>query len=553
MIKNMNKYIGLSIVALSMLFVSCNDWLDKLPDDRATVNTEEKVAYLLVNAYATHSVDFMMEQSSDNVVDNGSVYPYSIDQTFMYSWTPIEAQGNDDPYSVWTSHYLSVAVANECLAAIDKMGNPASLNGEKAEALLCRAYSVFRLSNAFCMAYDPEKADHYLGLPYPTESGVEITDRGTLAELYAKINHDIEEALPLLDDAHLTVPKYHFNTKAAYAFAARFNLYYHNYERAIRYATMVLGDKPASQLRNLESYMTLAGSEDICNAYLRTSEPANLMMQTAYSTLGRAPFSYSRYASNYDIVAYELIWPKMPWGNGSTDNTLYYSHMLYGTNQGVAFPKLYEQFEIKDKVLQTGYPHIVDAVFTTDETLLVRAEAYALRNKAELNDVENALADINLWIGSHCEEKRGGARRPVMTEALVDTTMNNIDYMDTIPATGRSRTIKKHLHPQGFTIDEEGSTQECLLQFILHLRRMETWQQGLRFQDIKRYGIPFSHTVDGAPALIFLSGDPRGAIQLPSEVIAAGLAPNDYTVPETALPAPDDESNAAKTRRYTGN
>lgn len=42
----MKKYIGISIIALSMGLASCNDYLDKLPDDRAEIDTEKKVAQL---------------------------------------------------------------------------------------------------------------------------------------------------------------------------------------------------------------------------------------------------------------------------------------------------------------------------------------------------------------------------------------------------------------------------------------------------------------------------------------------------------------------------
>lgn len=38
----MKKYIGLSIIALSMGLASCNDYLDKLPDDRAEIDTEKE-------------------------------------------------------------------------------------------------------------------------------------------------------------------------------------------------------------------------------------------------------------------------------------------------------------------------------------------------------------------------------------------------------------------------------------------------------------------------------------------------------------------------------
>ena len=44
--------------------------------------------------------------------------------------------------------------------------------------------------------------------------------RGTLAEVYSKIDADLIEGLPLITDEFYSVPKYHFNQKAAYAFAA---------------------------------------------------------------------------------------------------------------------------------------------------------------------------------------------------------------------------------------------------------------------------------------------------------------------------------------------
>ena len=62
-----------------------------------------------------------------------------------------------------------------------------------------------------------------------------------------------------------------------------------------------------------------------------------------------------------------------------------------------------------------------------------------------------------------------------------------------------------------------------LIHAILQLRRIETYMQGLRFQDIKRYGLEICHMVDGEPTLQFKAGDQRGAIQLPQDVTTKGL------------------------------
>jgi len=86
--------------------------------------------------------------------------------------------------------------------------------------------------------------------------------------------------------------------------------------------------------------------------------------------------------------------------------------------------------------------------------------------------------------------------------------------------------MRKHLHPQGFSIAAEGSSQESILQLILHMKRLETVFHGIRFDDIKRYGIEYIHPISGESPLYFIRGDLRGAVQIPNTVIAAGLPGN---------------------------
>ena len=535
----MKKYIGLSIIALSLGLTSCNDYLDTMPDDRAEVDTEAKVSQFLVSAYPGRSAAFIMEQASDNIQDNGREYSSQDYQDAMYRWEPVTTTSWESPQWIWNSHYTAIATANQALQAIADLGSPASLNAQKAEALLCRAFAMFRLSNVFCMAYDPTKADAYLGLPYPTQPGVSVEERGTLEELYQKINADIEEALPMVNDAHLKSPKYHFNSKAAYAFAARFNLYYHKYDKAIQYATTAIGSNPSAVLRNYDQYTTLQGTTDINNVYVAASEPANFLLVTANSLAGRAMSSsgWRRYACHYDIWQRELVWASgMPWGSGSTNNVLYLAKMLYGgANQSVYMPVMMEFFAITDKVANTGTPYIVDVAFSADESLLVRAEAYTL-----LKQYDNALKDMNYWVGNHCRATFGTAKRPTLTEELVNSTFNKIAYTPDTVFTATQRTPKKMLHPQGFTV--ESGTQENFIQMVLHMRRIETWQRGLRFQDLKRYGIVFSHNIDGSDPIIFKAGDPRGALQLPQDAIKAGIEPNEYgDVTTTAMSNSDKD------------
>ncbi len=524
--KRILKYILILSAGLATL-ASCNDYLDRLPDDRAELNSLEKVTSFLTSAYSTHSTNFIMEYSSDNVMDNGSQYTSQPDQDDLYRWQDVDVvSGNDTPKAVWDGYYYAIAVANEALAALEDLPAGPQNDGLKAEALLCRAYGMFVLANTFCMAWNPEKADEYLGLPYPKVAGQSVNERGTLRELYENINADIEAALPIVSDAHLKVPAYHFNVKAAHAFAARFNLFYHNYDKAITYADYVLGANPASIMRNVSEYTAFANSDDINNAYTRSK--ANLMMVTSYSVFGRAMVqgasAWMRYAHNQEMMNNETFRVKAPWcpqGN-YTSCTLYEGQLLYGNATFILYPKMFEFFEVTDKVAQAGYPHIVDAVFTVDETLLVRAEAYARKG----DKVAESLADVNTYLQVHCADVAddGVSTRPVFTEETLNEWMNSLLDVPAEITTAKQRGIKKPFHPQGFTLTE--GTQTNLLHLILHLRRIETIYQGQRFIDIKRYGIEFSHNLEDEETIVFTAGDLRGAIQLPVDVTEAGLQTN---------------------------
>ena len=143
---------------------------------------------------------------------------------------------------------------------------------------------------------------------------------------------------------------------------------------------------------------------------------------------------------------------------------------------------------------------------------------------------------MQYWLSTTCNTT--SRYYPILTITDEDSPynivkfMNSLEYSLVIPESNRDRTTRKRLHPQGFTIDEDGSTQECIINLLLHMRRIENLHTGLRFNDIKRYGISYAHPNPDNPspkegdAEVFMPGDLRGAMQLPSDVIAAGLEAN---------------------------
>lgn len=527
------KKLNILFIAVGTVFTlaSCSDFLDTMPDNRAEVDTEAKITSLLVSAYPNKYPGVMMEFASDNVMDNGKQYTVrNIIQSEVYLWQDITYSGNDDPKYIWQTHYSSIASANQALQAIEELGDPASLAPQKAEALLCRAYCHFVLSSVFCKGYNPETADKDMGLPYSmkpeTQVVVEYT-RGTMAELYKNIYNDIEAALPYISDDIYSIPKYHFNQRAAYAFAARFNLFYvqpdkSNYNKVVEYASRALGSNPEALLRNYVAYQPL-GRTDIGNAYVQASEAANFLIIPAYSILGRLTQGDGpRYNASREILTRETYWSSGTWGSsGSGDGNFFYpAKKLYGSGgDGGVFPKSEEFWE------DAGFAHVVTVPFTADETLLCRAEAYTFLEK-----YDEATADLNRWQKSHCAPTRVVSGQTYNLQPLTREKINSffgpMEYT-AVPLVldgGRDRTLKKKLNPLGFTV--EAGEQENFVHCVLYFRRLETMLEGQRWNDIKRYGIEFSHNRDGLSPDVLKLDDPRRVFQIPTEVIDAGLEPN---------------------------
>lgn len=528
MMKNIKTYSAALLMAWA--FASCSDFLDTVPDNRAEINTESQVASLLVSAYPQTYPLLIFEKASDNTTDNGSMYGFEYQmEEDAYLWNDIKSDvDSDSPTGLWEKCYAAAAAANQALKSIEKMGNPTSLNPQKGEALLCRAYAHFLLANIFCEAYDPATAVAKLGIPYVTEPETTVTvsyERGTLAETYQKIEADLLEGLPLIEDNVYSVPKYHFNKKAAYAFAARFYLFYvqpdkSNYEKVLEYGAQVLGNNPASNLRYLQNDLgTITEIEERADAYISASSKANLLITPIYSSWPYiyGPYDMSRrYGMSQALTQSETLWASGPWGNSSA--IMFYSG-LYGFTQKLCFFKYRMYFEYTDKVNDIGYRHAVIVPFSTNETLLCCIEANILKQQP---DYAKAVEYMNYWVNAQVNDGASGLPK-TLTESSVNSFYADLDYAPQ-PLTDVSKsTVKKHLNPPFAFVNTK---QENFIHCVLQMRRMELIHDGSRWMDIKRYGIEISHVRDGMDPVVLSKDDPRRAFQLPQDVIAAGLEAN---------------------------
>lgn len=506
--KYKNKYsTWFGATAMLLMISSCDGFLDKMPDNRTELDNNEKVLQLLVSAYPTGTYVQITELMSDNVADNGPLYiSYNKSVEESYKWQDFTDNQQDTPQFIWNEYYKAIAAANHALEYLSNSeGDDETELAAKGEALICRAYSHFILANVFCKAYNPQTSGADLGVPYVEKPEKIVSgkyERGTVAEVYEKINRDIEEGLPLIDDTKYksTVIKYHFNQKAAYAFAARFNLYYGNYDKAAQYATKAIGDNPAKVLRNLTQYQSIAAAKDCGIAYVKAELPCNLLLMPATSMWNYNHWSskYCRYAMNTAKLQ-ETYWSLGPW---VTPEYLYHANKIYGGDQTSYYPKLYGFIEYTDVISGIGYLNIVNTVFTTDETLLCRAEAYI-----HMKDYANAAKDLISWYDSHTMK----GVKP-LTEDYINAYYKTAD-----------KALRPELNPM---FEIESDKQLNFMYCLLHFRRIETAHEGLRWFDIKRFGIEIKHNISGQADDILTKNDPRRVLQLPADAIGAGMQPN---------------------------
>ncbi len=551
-----------------MAMTGCSDsFLDQLPDERTEVDTEEKVLMLLVSAYPTGNWGHIAELSSDNMIDNNAPhYPanpndkqvlvhYNLssygrmdDELFKFEACK-SSTSTDSPTVIWEGLYNSIATANMALEAIDEIaeangGMTATLSAARGEALLIRAYSHFILVNLFCQAYkNDEQSKNDIGVPYVTWVETTVSpqyDRGNVTEVYAQIEADLTEGLELVSDDIYTVPKWHFNSNAAHAFAARFYLYKRDYDKVIEHADAVLGEGTAllsGKLMEYTAFDDCTYSSDYATAWQSASINNNLMLIATYSLQWRRSVGY-RYSCAGDALVgtiYHLT-PNSLWYVYPTGYVAGMTFYRSSTDYGFTCAKICETFEYTDKVAGIGYAHIIRREFTATELLLDRAEAKLLSAN---QDLEGAIADLIAYDDSRQTFSDANKTTFTANKALVSLTKDLIDSWY-YAGSGKTNCFDDWSFTQNmssdFVVPDNAVTyMNCLND----MRRFETWCEGWRFFDLKRYGIEYSHYVGLEATEYFLAwDDERRAVEVPQEVIAAGLEssrPNDSSDDELSI------------------
>lgn len=485
------------IIAMTGFFslFSCSEYLEQMPDDRTVIDSNEKVGELLVGAYPEASYIPFLEAMSDNAGDKS---PLALVQTLSnqqaYQWEVIEQSNQDTPNFYWEQAYRAIAASNHALEAIENRGDLPEDQPYKGEALVARAYNHFMLVNLFSQRYNPNRSYYDLGIPYVEKPEKEVFgdyERGTVEDVYAKIERDLLAGLELISDQAYEVPEYHFTRQAAFAFASRFFLNKGDWNQVINYSNRALGTDPTFLLRDWEYYITLdyLGIEA---AYTRFDEPANLLLSEAISTWGRYA-GLNRYGMTTAIR--DEIFPALNVARGQ------WLYRIYGGETTLNLPKYKEHFKLTSINATTGIPYIMAPLFTAEEVLFNRAEAYVM-----LGQYENAIKDINDFLSKR---------------------IANYNEASNLVTESEFESFYQFYPPELNPFYELDMKQESFLKGILDLKRKEFIQEGMRWFDVKRFNIVLTRKDQSGQVINRLAEDDlRRAIQIPQAAQAAGITAN---------------------------
>lgn len=474
-------------ILVPVLFISCDDTLSTVPDDRTEIDSKEKIKELLTNAYPTSLYTAWLEPRTDNAGDKTREAVEYRNNTEPYFWRDLFEDDHDYPTHYWNHAFEAIAQANQALESIEELGGGEDLDKYKAEALLARAYAYFMLVNIWGKNYDEGSVDSDMGLPYleePEKTLIVEYERGNLIDDYDKIEKDLQEALPLATDDY-DIPTYHFTKDAAYAFATRYYLYIGDWDKVIEYGEKLFGNG-ASDLRDWTNAYDDLTYDEIKERFGDAEEPANLLVVSASSTFERM-MADARYQLTVPLRN-RLFTSNSPAGS--------WSYRIFGTDTHLNMPNYTEYFRYTDESAGIGYAYTNGVLLSTDEALLNLAEAYAMKDELGM-----ATEKINDFLR-------------VKTNGFSPLSESDIeDFYEVDPG----------IYEPFYDIPGESLP---FINGITELRRREFYNQGLRWFDIKRFHLEVTHETDDGETHTLEKDDPRRVLQIPHEAVDFGLEEN---------------------------
>jgi hypothetical protein len=192
--------------------------------------------------------------------------------------------------------------------------------------------------------------------------------------------------------------------------------------------------------------------------------------------------------------------------------------------------KMYEEFEYSDKIAGIGYPHMIMRAFTGNELLLERAEASIM-----LGRYDDAARDLKYYWNNSINTFTEADKKAFYDAGYI-SYLTDAHIMSWYANGNNENCFADWNFTQNVSSDYVIPAQavpymNCLNDF----RRFENSFEGLRFFDLKRWGMEYKHIVGPtSQEFVLKADDERRAIEVPWEALSAGLESSRTTETGTA-------------------
>jgi hypothetical protein len=374
---------------------------------------------------------------------------------------------------VYRYYYRLISNANAIIEGIEgAIGSDAEKSVIRGEALAIRAYAHFKLVQLYGGRYVAGAANTQLGVPINITTSSEKLPRATVAEVYTRINSDLDLALTNLTNGAARITKSHINLAVVQGLKARVALAMQDYPAAATFA-----------------------------AAARTTATAG----------GAALMTNADYRSGFN----SLTNPEWMWGiNQIADQgTFFYSFFAYmsvnfsstniRSNPKAINSALYNQIAATDVRKGLWDPTGKDATFLVPPS---GTRFPYINRKFVSNSASNSYGDLAFM--------RLGEMYLMEAEALARQ--------------GRDGEAQTALYTVAFNRDpsyvRSTKTGTALIDEIMLQRRSELWGEGFRFTDLKRLNLPLNrnganHVASVATVFDIPAGDVRFQWVIPQDEI----------------------------------
>lgn len=483
----MKRFFANIIVVLAAVLSlgSCGDMLDISPSDKITSSSDKALdaagAEVLVNGvyrmlrlpgwgdsatenFGQTSVSLMADLMAEDMVIKEEGMKWFVPDYYLNHHRYYTGRSGRS-YSLWDFHYTLINNVNSIIAAEDALlaGGDEKGRSVLGQAYALRAYAYFYLVQLFQQTYHGNEDKP--GVPIytePTVAGAPGRARGTVADVYERINEDLETAVGFLQGLpqnHVS----HIDYYVAKGIQARVALVQHDYKKAGEAAAEALKKEglELATVKELGGFNNVAVKDIMWGAEIPPEQSMQYM--SLFSHLDAD--ADGMYASSSRKCISEWLYRQIP---GQDDRRGWFRGRLSKDEEktpGSMTSYCQIKFRMADYSTRSG-----DYIFMrAEEMLLIKAEAECHQKQ---------YSDARATIGRLME--------------LRDPSYKN----------GRLAGLKDSDEYQKNT----NSVIVTLMDEILFQRRLELWGEAGRIFDLQRLGLGYDRDYEGSNHMDMLKG-----------------------------------------------